>query len=291
MPPKKKPSTLRGFEKNVHSQFGEDGIIQEILRRLETRNVLNGWCVEFGAWDGVHLSNTCRLIREKDYAAVLVEGNRARVAELNKNFPSANVHKISRFVTFEGQDTLDEILSETPIPADFDFLSIDVDGADYHILESLRSYRPKVVCVEFNPTIPPFVDYVQRRDFSLKHGSSARALIRLGRAMGYEAVYATHANLFLVRNDFTQGMFEPLNFPADGSNEGYPVLFVGYDGTILSTQDYIKLPWHGISVPLRELQALPRPLRVFAGDYGPPRKLLFWLWNRFRVVRARFLGG
>ena len=48
-------STLSQFRKNKHSQNGEDGVIAEICHRLA---ITNGFFVEFGAWDGMHLSNT-----------------------------------------------------------------------------------------------------------------------------------------------------------------------------------------------------------------------------------------
>ena len=35
--------------KNVHSQFGEDGILEAILRVLPSSHK---WCVESGAWEG-----------------------------------------------------------------------------------------------------------------------------------------------------------------------------------------------------------------------------------------------
>ena len=41
--------------KSVASQCGEDGIIKAALEVLRETNK---WCVEFGAWDGKHLSNT-----------------------------------------------------------------------------------------------------------------------------------------------------------------------------------------------------------------------------------------
>ena len=49
---------LQDFKKNYHSQGGEDGIIEKILEEAE---IEDGLFVEFGAWDGVFLSNTCKL--------------------------------------------------------------------------------------------------------------------------------------------------------------------------------------------------------------------------------------
>src|SRR5438132_14120482 len=62
---------LQEYAKSVHSQYGEDGIIEKIL---ETIGQQDRWCVEFGAWDGKHLSNTFNLIEHHGYSAVLIEG-------------------------------------------------------------------------------------------------------------------------------------------------------------------------------------------------------------------------
>ena len=80
----------------------------------------------------------------------------------------------SRPTAQEGQPrvpekTLSAILSEANpqvrLSPDFEFLSIDVDGADYWLWESLRDthWKPRVVVIEFNPTIPNHIDFVQPR--------------------------------------------------------------------------------------------------------------------------------
>ena len=46
------------FASNVYSTQGEDGLIDVVFRVLPPKNK---WCVEFGAWDGFHLSNTANL--------------------------------------------------------------------------------------------------------------------------------------------------------------------------------------------------------------------------------------
>lgn len=52
------------------------------------------------------------------------------------------------------------------LPEDLEVLSIDVDGGDYWLWESLEGSRwsPKIVVVEFNPTIPNRVHFVQVRE-------------------------------------------------------------------------------------------------------------------------------
>ncbi len=269
---------LSSFAKTkYYSQYGEDGIIEEVLNRLSQHIALDKYCSEFGAWDGVHLSNACYFIRNKGYSAVLIEGEEARVADLNRNHPQHNVKKVHRFVTFEGENCLDNIYREYEIPKNFDFLSIDVDGVDYHIFESLREYRPKVVCVEYNPTIPNAAEFVQKKDMSVKQGNSARSLTRLAAEKGYALVAATHCNLIFVDEalaDFVvdrRPTLEELN--EKGNDATY--IFSGYDGSILSNKTHHVVHWHGLRVPMEKIQFLPRFLRRFPDDYGPVRGLAF----------------
>jgi hypothetical protein len=52
------------FARNEYSQGGEDGILQEIFRLIDTNDI--PFCVDVGAWDGVHLSNTRALLCSSD---------------------------------------------------------------------------------------------------------------------------------------------------------------------------------------------------------------------------------
>ena len=278
--------SLSRFSDNVYSQFGEDGIIREILSRLRTHIELDSWCVEFGAWDGVFLSNTCRLIKEEGFSAVLIEGDKEKSAVLERNFPQEQVHKICKFIHFEGADSLEATLSQTPIPHNFDFLSIDVDGVDYHILESIQLFKPKLICIEFNPTIPNSVDFVQPRDFALKQGSSAKAIVRLAKEKSYSLVASTNCNLFFVPDHLRKFVVEQeqtIEFLNPSGNEG-TYLFVGYDGTVLSNKESLEILWHGLTIPVSELQVLPGPLRAFQSDYGILRNTMFRMFKLWRRV-------
>lgn len=268
---------LSEFRFNKYSQFGEDGIIKEIFSRLESAGVtLNKWVCEFGAWDGLYLSNTARLIIEEDSRAVLIEGDADRVKELTVNFPSDRVVKICSFVTHSGKSSLENLLSTTAIPDDFDFLSIDIDGMDYYVLESLKKYRPKLICIEFNPTIPNKIHFVQPENYSVKQGASAKAIQDLATRMNYSVVAGTACNLFLLSNQFTEAINQP-NLTLDvlvprGEDPTY--LFSGYDGTLLSNKSFIALNWHG-SFPVSSIQVLPKFLRVYSGDYSKVQQMLF----------------
>jgi hypothetical protein len=230
------------FAANVYSQRGEDGIVQEIFRVIGAKN---RWCVEFGAWDGVFLSNTCSLIRDHGWSAVLIEGNKERCDEIRNNFPgNEKVHPICAMVGFEKDvDTIDKLLKGTPIPKDFDLISIDVDGVDWHIWESIVEYRPRVVIIEFNPSVPNDVVFIQDRDMTINEGCSIAALVELAKAKEYELVAVTGANcLFVVAEEFHKFGIED-NRPRAMRLDRPDYIFHGYNGKIYHTMS--RLRWYG----------------------------------------------
>ncbi|MEQ8479305.1 MAG: hypothetical protein RIC18_01520 [Hoeflea sp.] len=282
----KSAADILAHARNVHSQEGEDGIIEHLLSLLPARD---NWCVEFGAWDGVYLSNTYHLIESNGYHAVLIEGSSERYAVLRKNMEKyKTVECMNRFVGFGADDGLDALLAQTGCPRDFDFLSVDIDGNDYHTIKAMTDYRPKLICVEFNPTIPSIVSYVQPADPDVSHGNSLRALYELGLEKGYKLACANRLNAFLVRADLWEG-----DSPAraedltDFRSEEPPmsIIFSTYDGTVMLTESHDML-WHDEKLTAADIQMLPAFIRRYPGDYN-------WLqWKIFKWRRRlrRLLG-
>lgn len=290
------PTWLLDHQKTVYSQTGEDGIIEKILELLPGKD---NWCVEFGAWDGISLTNTRNLLETKNYSGVLIEAAKDRFLNLQRNYAHRkDVYPINRFVGFSADDNLDQILSATPIPRDFDFLSIDIDGNDYHVWEAFSKYRPKALVIEYNPTIATHIRFVQPADPSVSQGSSLLSLVELGKKKGYELVCALQFNAFFVRKEFFP-LFEIENNTPEVLRTDLGVmtdLFIGYDGTIF-LRGSCKLPWHETPIRPERLQYLPKYLRRHAGDYSVLDKVLFAIWliredpkRLFREIRKR-LGG
>lgn len=193
--------SLKAFEKNIQSQFGEDGVIEEIFNRIGT---INKMCVEFGAWDGIHLSNAWNLWHNKEWKALLIEGDKEKHELLVSNTKEfSNVHPYLAYVAPDGENSLDSILKKVNFPIDLDMLSIDIDGDDYYIFESLVKYRPRLLLVEYNPTIPPTYDLLQVKGEYF--GSSALSLLKLAHKKQYKLVHMTDTNMFFVsENDFSK---------------------------------------------------------------------------------------
>lgn len=278
----KNDNWLSQYAKNIFSQHGEDGIIEKIFDVL---NISQGWCVEFGAWDGKKYSNTYHLLSECSWSGVLIEGDKNRYLDLKHNFASNDdVYCINQYVGFDPHDCLDTILKKLPIPTDFELLSIDIDGNDYHVWESVRAYRPKVVIIEHNQTIPNHVEFVQPRDRKINQSSSLCSIVKLAKEKGYELVSTTLTNGIFVREDLYP-LFEINNNQLDNlrkDTENISYLFQLLDGTIVLSGNK-KLLWSGIPIREDKLQIVPRPLRYFRSS-NRLKKLSRNLW-RFLYTR------
>jgi hypothetical protein len=176
---------------SVYSQFGEDGILQYLISTL---NLSNKQCCEFGM-SGITFSNTYNLVENYDWFGVYIEKNKSAIPKISKGFI------INKEVDVSGKNSLDNILKETSIHKHFDVLSIDIDGKDYHIWNSLINYKPNIVIIEINPFINPNEDYINNGS---KFSSSFKSTIELGRQKGYILVCMT-GNLIFVRTELLLG--------------------------------------------------------------------------------------
>jgi len=206
------PNSLNRHAFIVHSQFGEDGIIEEIFNRL---HIKKGFFVEFGAADGVWLSNT-RYLVEKGWSGVMIEPSQGPFEQLKANYKDEkNVLCLNKCVGYDDSDpkaiTFDRIRDIYFPQQEIDFLSIDIDGLDFLILKSLKC-RPKVIMIESNLFWHPlFTKEVPANVAASNLQQPIPVMIDIARALGYEPVCLT-INLFLVRKD----LYEPFkNTPSD----------------------------------------------------------------------------
>ncbi len=272
---------------NITSQNGEDGILLKILEILDGPEDEN-WCVEFGAWDGKFLSNSYNLVTHHGYSAVMIEGNPRRVVDLRKTFETRDdVIPLCNLVGFEADDNLDVILRKTAVPDNFALLSIDIDGNDYHVWEATTEYRPKVVVVEFNPTVPNEIEFVQPRDMSVSQGSSLLSLTKLARRKGYELVAVTDCNGIFVDSEYFRLFEVEDNSPAAmrPANSYQTYAFIGFDGTLFIRGNR-SLVWHGLEFEEADIQPLPRILRRNRDRYNKLQSFLFRCYKRLRGRRA-----
>jgi hypothetical protein len=176
------------------------------------------------------------------------------IQEVKKYFPKATSREKKR------------LTDNREIP---DLLSIDIDGIDYFIWESLVVFEPTIIVIEFNPTIPNDIAFVQQKDPRINQGCSLLALIMLGKKKGYELICCTSWNAFFVKKD----LFPQFNITNNFISHMYnPILdgriFQGYDSYIY-TYGMDRLLWkNGIPLVSDDFQALPEKFRTFQDAQG-----------------------
>lgn len=249
---------FKKFKRNVYSQWGEDGIIEFLLEKTK---INPAYFVEFGAWDGRHLSNTAYLA-EKGCAGCFIEGDSDRFEDLKRNFGDNKIiSKLNKYVGWSDNDSLDSLLDQVAAPKKITVLSIDIDGNDYAVWAAVKKYTADIVIVEFNPTIPAHIVYTQELDSNVNFGNSLAALWELGEAKGYVLVATTETNaIFLDKNiaeSFNVQFFKPWEIK-DFQFETF--IFHGYNG-VLRVGGAQELVWHGVSILPPDFQPLPLDLR------------------------------
>ena len=99
---------MKIFDK-IKQSILEDGIIDEILKRtgLIKKEIQ---CCEFGAWDGMHLSNTFNLVTNFSAKAVYIEGDANKFLDQVKTPKKySNIVPIKKIVGLGKEELLDNI--------------------------------------------------------------------------------------------------------------------------------------------------------------------------------------
>lgn len=200
--------TKHGFK--AFSQFDEDGIIEEIFNRV---GVSNKTFLEIGVGDG--LENNSLYLLTKGWSGIWIEGSKKNVKKINTKFEDAilsdRLKVIEKIVTAYNVNRLAHSIS-----GEIDFFSIDIDGNDYHVIESINFLNPRVICLEYNAKFRPPTKWIMKRnDLHWQNktdyfGASLESYCELLERMGYQIVACTltGANAFFVRNDLMQNKFQ-----------------------------------------------------------------------------------
>jgi FkbM family methyltransferase len=167
-------------------------LFQDLFVQFELGEKTGGYFVEFGAADGVHLSNTYSLEKDYKWQGILSEPalcwqaalkvNRSCHLELrcvwdesdaSVNFSEVDAAELSTVSTFTGTEgalhaatrrhshvyrvntvTLGDMLRDFNAPTEIDYLSIDTEGSELKILTAFdfTMHTVKIITVEHNYT-------------------------------------------------------------------------------------------------------------------------------------------
>ena len=207
------PKKLNCFEYQVFSQNGEDGIIEEIFKRIGTTNK---FFVEFGAANGLWNNTTHLLI--KDWQGLWIEGDEKCIAEIKAKFASLiKEKKLIIKQDYVTPENVEDLFKVARVPQDFDLLSIDIDGNDYWVWQAIKTFKPRVVIIEYNSLYRPDTKWVMK--YNPQHnwnqtcyaGASLKSLEVLAEQKGYKLVACDFlgVNAFFVRKDLIKDKFLP----------------------------------------------------------------------------------
>lgn len=209
----KDPKRLLQHGRQYWSQNFEDGMIEEIFRRILTTNRT---FVEIGVENGTE--NNTNALLAAGWSGWWIEGDAAACSQIKKSLsemPSIGA-RLKLKEAFVSPLNIERLFDEIHVPQEVDLFSLDIDLDTYHIWAALPHFKPRVIVVEYNGGISPSVAWIspwkagKTWDRSQAFGASLKAFEQLGRERGYSLVGCdlTGLNAFFVRNDLLGDHFQ-----------------------------------------------------------------------------------
>lgn len=200
--------SFKEAEFKVFSQFGDDGIIQYLISKL---NISVEKFVEFGV-ENYEESNTRFLLRHNNWQGLVIDGSFSHITYI-KSDPIYWLHDLTAVNSFITTDNINHILSDNGFQGKLGILSIDIDGNDYWVWQAITVADADIVIVEYNSTfgfersisIPYKADFnrLKAHYSGLYFGASLSALCDIGIKKGYAFVGCNQAgnNAYFVKDD------------------------------------------------------------------------------------------
>jgi hypothetical protein len=199
---------IQSKEFKVYSQFGDDGIIQWLIKNLDikSRNF-----IEFGVGD-FYESNSHFLLINNNWNGFVIDSSEKNISRIQ----NSEMHwKYNLFAkkAFIKKDNINSLLALSDFK-DLGYLHIDLDGNDYWILDSLNLelYSPDILILEYNAifgdkdkiSIPYDSNFYRMNShYSGKYwGASLQALNYLAEQKGYYFIGCNSAgnNAYFLNN-------------------------------------------------------------------------------------------
>ena len=205
---------LSSYEFCSSSQWGEDGIIQHLLRHVRIDHRI---FVEFGVESYVE-ANTRFLLVNDNWSGLVLDGGAENITAIRRDpiYWQRNLKAVQAFIT---RENINELLQSQGVSGEIGLLSVDIDGVDYWVWEAITCVNPSIVIAEYNALFGPDRAVTVPYDAAFQrakahhsqsyYGASLAALVALGKRKGYAFVGSNSAgnNAFFVRRDLLR---EPL---------------------------------------------------------------------------------
>lgn len=200
---------LNDYEFKIFSQFGDDGIIQYLIKNIEIKNEI---FIEFGVGDYLE-SNTRFLMMNNNWSGFVMDGSEEAMNRL-QNQRWYWKYSLTNKAIFIDKDNINGLLKSTGF-SDIGLLHIDLDGNDYHIFKeiNLSKLNPSIIILEYNsvlgnerlitsPYDPGFIR-TKAHYSNLFYGASLPALNHEANKKGYSLIGSNLAgnNAYFIRKD------------------------------------------------------------------------------------------
>lgn len=203
----KKSKDIKDYEVKIFSQFGEDGIINFLIKEL---NIKNKKFIEIGT-ENYEESNTRFLLENNNWQGLIVDGSEKNINYIKNQSYYWRQNILAKY-SFITRENINQIIKDFTVNDDVGLLSIDIDGNDYWIWEKINIIKPSMVVIEYNArlgaersiTVPYDKDFdrIKKHFSSIYFGCSLKALWKLGKTKGYSLIYTNKNgnNAFFIKD-------------------------------------------------------------------------------------------
>ena len=207
----KKIEKIEDIEFKIFSQFGDDGIIQFLIDKLEIDYEYQNF-IEFGVEDYSE-ANTKFLLFNNNWSGLILDSSNENIENIKKNnfFWKFDLEAIECFIKKENINSI--ITNSNIYKKKIGILSIDIDGNDYWVWKEINVIDPLIVIVEYNSSFgfekKVSIPYNQSFERSKAHhsnlywGASIEALKFLAAQKGYNFLTTNSAgnNAYFIKKN------------------------------------------------------------------------------------------
>ena len=208
----KSPNKIEDIEFKIFSQFGDDGIIQYLIEKLDIENEYQNF-IEFGV-ENYEEANTKFLLLNNNWSGLIMDSSIDNINYI-KNSNYFWKYDLEVKPCFVNKSNINDLINDSKIDKKkIALLSIDIDGNDYWVWKEIDVIKPLIVIIEFNSVfgISKKISIPYESDFSrtkahysnLYWGASLEAMKYLGKQKGYEFFSTNSAgnNAYFIKKEF-----------------------------------------------------------------------------------------
>ena len=202
---------IKNHRKKIYSQCGEEGFIEFILKSIDPILAEAPFIVEYGAGDGITLSNSYYFFKDRLSVGKFYDGDPKGAAHVDKAWIDVP------FAIKEAKEFNDEKIQHN-------LFLIDLDGNDWYILNAFigtleQELRPELIVCEINPiwerdeacVIAYNPNHVWKNN--TYYGMSLKAAEIMMQKHGYTLIFVNDSlNAYFLKNELLPGKPDPVEY-------------------------------------------------------------------------------